>query len=86
MTNDVSVNTLIISSVVALTGWALKGIGVLIVDTCKKLIETLLRTITKVEVLESKINVILEMQGDVQKLKFDVTQAHNFIRELKKPQ
>lgn len=81
---DLSLNTIIISVVVAIVGWLLKGVAWALAEVCKQLIETLIRTMSKVEVLESKINDILAMRGDVERIKTDLNTAFGKIRELEK--
>lgn len=80
-TAEFSLNTIIISGVVALVGWGLKGAAWALGETCKRLIEKLIQTITKVEVLESKINDVLAMRADVDKLKYDVNNLYAKLRE-----
>lgn len=80
---DLSLNTIVISAVVGLVGWALKGTAWALGETCKQLIETLIKTITKVEVLESKITAVLAMRAEVDKLKYDVNNLYAKVREDK---
>jgi hypothetical protein len=69
---DVVISTMIVSAVVALVGWFLKGGISLLVDAIKALIAKLTETIARVEVLDSKLGVVTEAIGDVQKIRYDV--------------
>ncbi len=83
MTTDLSLNTLVISAVIALVGWGLKGVMVFLGETCKKLIEALWKTMAKVEVLDSKITDLIQTVGDVQKMKGDVNGLYTELKALK---
>ena len=79
---DISLNTLIISLVVALVGWALKGALWATGEACKKLIETLLTTMAKVEVLDAKLLDLIKTVGDVQKIRTDLNSFYTRLKEL----
>lgn len=83
---DLSLNTLIITVVLGLVGWGIKGVAWALAETCKQLIQTLLRTITKVEVLESKIVEVLALRSEVDKIKFDLNNLYAKVKEIQKTQ
>ncbi len=78
--NDLSLNTLIISGVVAVVGYLLKGVLWALGEVCKTLIETLLKTMAKVEVLDTQLSKVIEAVGDVQKIRTDL---NGFYARLK---
>ncbi len=78
---DVSLNTLIITAVVGLVGWGLKGVAWALMETCKTLIVTLTRTILKVEGLEKQIHQLVEAVGDIQRIRSDL---NGFYARLKR--
>lgn len=80
--SDVSINTLIISGVVALVGYALKGALWATGAACKKLTETLISTIADVKVLDAKLADLIQTVGDVQKIKTDLNMLYGRLKDL----
>lgn len=79
---DVSLNTLIISAVVGLVGWGLKGVAWALGETCKKLIVTLTTTIVKVEMLEKDLAKVTEAIGEVQRIRTDLNSFYGRLKEV----
>ncbi len=80
--NDLSLSTLIISTVVALVGWGLKGVGALLMDAIKNLITKLIETIAKVELLDAKLSDVIKTVGDVEKMRDDINAYYKRLKEL----
>lgn len=83
--NDLSLNTLIVSGVIAVVGWALKKtlsfLCGLLVDSIKSLIKKLTETMTRMEMLSAKVDVLTVAVGDHEKLRKDI---EIYFTELKK--
>jgi hypothetical protein len=63
MTNDLSLNTLVLSIVIGLVGWGLK-------ETAKALITVLIENLARMKLLEEKMNEVLKTVSDIQELEF----------------
>ncbi len=79
---DVSLNTLIISAVVGIVGYLLKGVAWALGETCKNLITTLTRTIIKVEMLEKDLAKVAEAIGEVQRIRVDLNGFYARLKEV----
>lgn len=79
---DLSLNTLIISIVVGIAGFALKGALWAVGEICKRLIEKLIETISRVEVLDTKMTDLITAVGDVQKIRTDLNGFYARLKEL----
>jgi hypothetical protein len=79
---DLSLNTLIISGVVALVGYALKGAMWALGEICKNLISTLVNTIAKVELLDAKVSQVIEAVGDVHKIRSDLNGFYSRLKSI----
>lgn len=82
MTSDVSLNTLIISGVVALVGYGLKGVGGALIEAIKKLITHLIQTTAEVQMLKAQLSELIAAVGDIQKLRGDLTKGFERIKAL----
>lgn len=85
--NDVSLNTLIVSLVVAIAGWALKGAMWALGEACKNLVQHLVKTLVKVESLDNKVGELIQAVGDIQKIRTDLNGFYERLKKLedKKP-
>lgn len=83
ITNDISWNTLIISAVVAVCAWILKGIGKLVVKSVEAAIAYMIQLIKKVETLDSKMIQLNDAVSDHEKLRGDINQYYKQHRELR---
>lgn len=79
---DLSLNTLIISGVVILVGWGLKGAMWALGEACKNLVTTLISTMAKVELLDSKVTELINAVGDVHKIRHDLNGFYSRLKEL----
>ncbi len=79
---DVSVNTLIISGVVGLCTFLMKGTGHALVTLGKELVMTLTRTIVKVETLDKELTKLIAAVGDVQKIRSDLNEFYARLKKL----
>lgn len=81
---DLSLNTLIISGVVALVGWGLKGVAWALIEAIKQLVSTLVTTIAKVEILDAKMGELTHAVGDIQKMRTDINEYYKRLRALER--
>lgn len=81
---DLSLNTLIISGVILLSGYLVKGAAWLLVEGMKTLIKKLVETIGKVEVLSSKMDTLTHAVGDVQKIRSDLNSYYERLKQVEK--
>lgn len=79
---DVSMNTLIISAVVAGVGYALKGAAKMLGTVCRELILKLVETISKVEAMDRDLKKVIEAVGDVQKIRTDLNGFYSRLKEV----
>jgi hypothetical protein len=79
---DLSLNTLIVSGVVAMVGWSLRGLTWMFVEAVQKLIKTLIETIARVEVLNAKMDVLTKAVGDVQRIRDDLNGFYDRLRKI----
>lgn len=75
MKDDISLNTLVVSSVIALCTWALKG-GV------TALVKALWQNMAKMALLEAKIDTVVKIVDDVPKIQKDVNEAFRRLRDI----
>lgn len=75
MNNDISLNTLIVSAVIAAATWALKG-GII------QLIKALLANQVKMISLENQIEKVIGIIDEVPKIKLDLNASYKRIRIL----
>lgn len=80
--NDLSLNTIIISGVVALVGYGLKSVGKALIDAIIDLVKHLVSTTAKVQMLEAKLSELIRAVGDVEKIRTDLNRAFSRIKEL----
>lgn len=80
--NDISLNTLFISGVVAITGLALRGAVWGLAEICKTLIVKLIETMSRVDLLDQKFKDLLEVIGDVQKIRYDLNGFYSRLKKL----
>ena len=79
---DLSLNTVIISGVVAIVGWLLKGAMWALGEICKQLILKLVETISKVEAFDKDLKKVVEAVGAVQKIRTDLNGFYDRLKEL----
>lgn len=80
--NDLSLNTIIISGVVALVGYGLKSVGKALIDAIMNLVKHLVTTTTKVQILEEKLSALIQTISEFEKMKLDVNRAFARIKEI----
>lgn len=80
--HDVSINTFIISVVVALVGYGLKAALWALGEVGKNLISTLITTMGKVEALEADLTKLIAAVGDVQKIRSDLNEFYSRLKKL----
>lgn len=81
---DLSLNTLIISGVILLSGYLVKGAAWLLVEGMKTLVKKLVETIGKVEVLSSKMDTLTQAVGDVTKIRSDLNSYYERLKQVEK--
>lgn len=69
------------SAVVALVGYGLKAVAWALIEAMQALVKKLVETISRVEILDSKMDVLTQAVGDVQKIRTDL---NSFYARLKK--
>lgn len=74
-TLTIMVATFVVSTVIAAVGWGLK-------EVATNLITTLVKTIGRVEILDSKLEKLIETVGDVQKIRTDLNGFYARLKEL----
>jgi len=79
---DISLSTLVLSAVVCLVGWGLKAVAWAIIESIKTLVTTLVSTIAKVEILDSKMSELTHAVGDIQKMRTDVNEYYKRLKIL----
>lgn len=82
ITNDLSLNTLIVSSVVALVGWGLKGAAWALTEAIKAAVAHVIRLIAKIETFDSKLGDLTRAVGDVEKMRRDINEYYKQFRLL----
>lgn len=92
ITNDLSLaavlNTLIISTTIAIVGWLLKQAASLLVklliDAIKNLIAKLNEAISKVEILDHKVTECIRAVSDHEKLRNDIRVYFDDLKKVKR--
>ncbi len=84
MTNDLSANTIIISAVVGLCMYFLKGAITFLAAKIGLLIEALWKNQASMVLLEAKIKEIIDIVNDVPKLKTDLNSYYARLRFAEK--
>ena len=79
---DVSISTFLISGVIAIVGWALRGGIKLLIAAIQLLVKKMVETISKVDLLDAKIADILKTMGDVEKTKRDLNEYYKRLKTL----
>ena len=79
---DLSLNTLIVSGVILISGYVIKGAAWLLIEGMKTLIKKLVETIGKVEVLNSKMDTLTQAVGDVQKIRSDLNSYYERLKQV----
>ncbi len=80
--NDISLSTLVMSGVVAVVGWLLRGGMKLLVLAIQTLVKKMVETISKVDLLDAKIADILKTIGDHEKMKTDINAFYARLKKL----
>jgi hypothetical protein len=75
MNLDLSLNTIIISIVVGIVCWILK-------ESIKNLISVLIKTLARVEQLDSRLNEVLSLINDIPKIKLDINNSFSRIKKI----
>lgn len=81
---DLSLNTLVISIVVAVTGWLLKGVAWLIIEGMKSLVQHLVDTQAQLLTFKSQLEQILGAMASFEKMKADLNGLFGRVRDLEK--
>lgn len=81
---DLSLNTLIITVVILISGYLVKGAAWMLVEGMKTLVKKLVETIAKVEVLSSKMDTLTQAVGDVQKIRSDLNAYFERLKLVEK--
>lgn len=82
MTNDLSLSTAVISFVIALVGWGLKSTITGLIKYLKSNIEEMAKLKTELVSVEIKVQSVLELFNDVQKLKTDLNIYYSRLRQV----
>lgn len=84
---DISISTVIVSVVVGVVGWSLKAVAHAAIETfkeiAKKLLEKMVETIARVEVLDAKLDRLVDAVGDHEKLRSDINQYYRQLKDLR---
>lgn len=80
--NDISLSTLFLSGVVALCALGLRGAIWGLAEVCKALIVKLIETMSRVDLLDQKFKDLLEVIGDVQKIRYDLNGFYSRLKKL----
>lgn len=79
---DLSLNTLVVSGVIALVGLGLRAVAWALIEAGKALINKLVETIAKVEILTKQMDELTRAVGDVQKMRTDVNAYYERLKQL----
>lgn len=82
MTNDLSLNTLIISGVVAVVGYLLKSVGAALLEAIKSLIVHLVENVAEVKGLKRDLVELIQAVGDIQKIRYDLNNSFARIKQI----
>lgn len=79
---DLSLNTLIVSGVIATVGLLLRAGLWALIEGGKALVNKLVETIAKVEILTKQMDELTKAVGDVQKMRTDVNGYYERLKKL----
>lgn len=82
VTNDVSINSILITGAIAVAGYLLRGGAKLLVLAIETLVKKLVETIAKVETLDANIKHIFEVLATVEKNKNDLNEYFKRLKNL----
>jgi len=81
--NDLSLNTVIVSAMIAGGAWVLRNGVTLLIESIKLGIKYAAELIGKMQVLDSKMTDFLNRTNDHEKLRADVNEYYKQLRKLK---